>query len=69
MLPGHLEQTIVHGRVEHVVLEDIQIFSRSSNPLCGVLPGDIDGWLLVFLVNEGAVPWLIMRRNVVSAVN
>ena len=68
MLAGDLEQAVVHGHIEHVVLEDVQILSRRGHFTSRMLPSDIDGWLLVLLVNQSAVPWLLMRGHAVPVL-
>ena len=68
MLPRDLEQAVVHGHIEHVVLEDVQVLCGSGNLACMMLPRHIDRRLLILLVDQGTVPRLIMRGDAVPAI-
>ena len=51
MLPGDLEEAVVHRDIEHVVLENVQVLCRCGHLTGRMLPCYIDSRLLVLLVN------------------
>ena len=67
MPAGNLEQPVVEGCAEHVVLQDIQVFGRGRHTPRRMLVGHMDSGLLVLSVNQGAISGLFMHSGVVPA--
>ena len=67
MLARDLEEAVVHGGIEHVVLQDFQVLSWRCYTLGRVLPSHMHRWLLVLFVYQGRVPWLLMSSHIIPA--
>ena len=66
-LSAQLIEAIVHGSLEHAILQEADKGSRRADLPSGVIEGDVNVGMLLLLVHECTQPWLTVWTQLIPA--
>jgi len=66
-LSAELVEAVVHGSLEHAILQEVDKCSRRADLASGVVEGDVDVGMLLLLVHERTQPWLTVWGQLIPA--
>lgn len=66
-LSAQLIEAVVHGGLEHAVLQKVDKGSRRADLPSRVVEGDVNVGMLLLLVHERAQPWLTVWGQLIPA--
>ncbi len=68
-LSAQLVEAVVHGSLEHAILQEVDKGSRRADLVSGVVEGDVNVGVLLLLVHECTQPWLTVWGQLISAAH
>lgn len=66
-LSAQLIEAIVHGSLEHAILQEADKGSRRADLPSGVIEGDVNVGVLLLLVHKCTQPWLTVWTQLIPA--
>ena len=66
-LSAELVEAVVHGSLEHAILQEVDKCSRRADLPSGVIEGDVNVGVLLLLVHKCTQPWLTVWGQLISA--